>query len=62
MLFQSEQGTLDTDTWSGLRGSVSMVSSTEPALQWWQAAAPMFNPNIRAFVEQEVYHRKDDAP
>ena len=50
MYFQSEEGTLDAETWIGIRESIFMVLRTEPAARWWEERGRMFNRKFRSFV------------
>ena len=51
MHFQSEEGTLDTDTWLGIRDSIFLLIGTEPARRWWSERGRLFNVKFRQFVE-----------
>ena len=51
MHFQSEEGTLDTGTWLGIRDSIFLLIGTEPAARWWSERGRLFNPSFRQFVE-----------
>ncbi|MGI9626565.1 MAG: hypothetical protein ACR2QM_07005 [Longimicrobiales bacterium] len=51
MFFQSEEGTLDADTWLGIRDSIFLLVGTEPARRWWSSRGRLFNPSFRQFVE-----------
>ena len=52
MYFQSEEGTLDADTWIGIRESIFIVLGTEPSDRWWKTRRRMFNTDFRRFVDR----------
>ena len=54
MHFQSEEGTLDTDTWLGIRDSIFVVIGTEPAARWWSERGRLFNASFRQFIEARL--------
>jgi len=51
MHFQSEEGTLDADTWLGIRDSIFLLIGTEPSRRWWSERRRLFNASFRQFVE-----------
>ena len=51
MHFQSEEGTLDVETWLGIRDSIFLLIGTEPARHWWSERGRLFNVKFRQFVE-----------
>lgn len=51
MHFQSEEGTLDRDTWRGLRDSIFLLIGTEPAKRWWNERGRLFNASFQQFIE-----------
>jgi hypothetical protein len=52
MYFQSEEGTLDADTWLGIRESIFIVLGTEPSDRWWRDRGRMYNTDFRRFVDE----------
>ena len=61
MFFHSEQGTLQRDSWHGIRVSLEEILATEPAQRWWSLNAHRFNPTFRDYVAAELLAKEEAA-
>ena len=54
MFFQSEQGTLQHESWMGLRSTLRAIVQSREGRDWWTQSAERFNPRFREFVLQSL--------
>ncbi len=54
VFFHSEQGTLDIESWAGIRESLKVSLSNAGVQEFWEHNAHLYNPRFRAFVESEL--------
>ena len=54
VFFHSEQGTLDMESWAGIRESLKVTLSSAGIREFWEHNAHVYNPRFRAFVESEL--------
>ena len=59
MFFHSEQGTLQRESWHGIRATLADGLSTSLTQRWWSENAHRFNPAFRAYVEAELLGKGD---
>jgi hypothetical protein len=57
VFFQSEQGTLQAETWTGIRESLSELFRTPGFRSWWERRTGYFNATFRDFLERNVLQR-----
>jgi hypothetical protein len=61
MFFHSEQGTLQRESWHGIRVTLEELLATEPAQRWWSLNAHRFNPTFRDYVVAELLGKEEAA-
>jgi hypothetical protein len=59
MYFHSEQGTLQRESWHGIRATLADALSSSVTQRWWSENAKRFNPAFRAYVEAELLGKGD---
>ena len=52
VFFQSEQGTLQAETWTGIRQSLGELFRTPGFRSWWRRRTEHFNPSFRDFLQR----------
>lgn len=52
VFFQTEQGTVEAETWTGIRGNLITVFRAPGFQTWWKRQTRYFNPAFRDFLEQ----------
>ena len=57
VFFQSEQGTLQAESWEGIRESLKLILRGQGARQFWDENRSVFNSRFRTFVESELLER-----
>jgi hypothetical protein len=57
VFFQSEQGTLQAESWEGIREFLRSVLEGQGARQFWDENSFAFNSRFRRFVETELLDR-----
>jgi hypothetical protein len=57
VFFQSEQGTLQVESWEGIREFLRSVLQSQGARQFWDENSFAFNSRFRTFVESELLER-----
>ena len=54
LLYQTQQGILEPESWAGLREFLKYVFSQPGVAQWWKNSRNLFNPNMQEFIEREL--------
>ena len=54
VFFHSEQGTLQMDSWVGIRESLKVNFQIFGVREFWEQNDNLFNPRFRSFVESEL--------
>jgi len=54
VFFHSQQGTLQMDSWVGIRESLKAILLSSGAREFWEQDAGVFDPRFRAFVQSEL--------
>ncbi len=57
VFFQSEQGTLQFESWEGIREFLRSVLQSQGARQFWDENSFAFNSRFRTFIESELLKR-----
>ncbi len=57
VFFQSEQGTLEAESWEGIRESLKVILRGQGGRQFWDENSHVFNSRFRTFVESELLER-----
>jgi hypothetical protein len=52
--FHSQQGTLDMESWEGIRESLKGMLQGPAVREFWEGNAGVYNSRFRAFVESEL--------
>ena len=52
--FQSEQGTLNMESWEGIRESLKHMLDGRAVREFWEGNAGSYNSRFRAFVDSEL--------
>ena len=59
MFFHSEQGTLQRESWQGIRMTLADTLATSLGQRWWSENALRFNPSFRTYVGAELLGKGD---
>ena len=59
MFLQSEQGTLQRESWHGIHITLENTLGSPSGHRWWSEAAQRFDPAFRAYVEVEVLGNRE---
>lgn len=57
VFFRSEQGTLQAESWEGIREFLRSVLEGQGAQQFWEENSSSFNSRFRTFVDSELLER-----
>ena len=57
VFFQSEQGTLQLESWEGIREFLRSVLQSQGVREFWDENSLAFNSRFRTFVESELLER-----
>jgi hypothetical protein len=57
VFFQSEQGTLQLESWEGIREFLRSVLQSQGAREFWDENSSAFNSRFRTFVDSELLER-----
>ena len=60
--FHSEQGTLQMETWMGIRESLRRTLQGSGARELWGRDAHLYNPRFRSFIEAEILPSVEGRP
>lgn len=59
VFFQSEQGTLQQESWRGLEGTLRGLARSAAGRQWWSEFHDRFNPRFQVFVRERLLDPPD---
>jgi len=59
MFFHSEQGTLQRESWQGIRMTLADTLATSLGQRWWSESSHRFNSSFRAYVDAELLGNGD---
>ena len=62
LVYQTEQGMLDPESWEGLREALRRIFSHPGAVDWWRQSSHAFNRPLQDFVERELLHSDHEPP
>ncbi len=54
IIYQARRGSLDPESWEGIREHLKWAVSHPGTVAWWKRARNLFNRQLREFVEQEL--------
>ena len=54
LVYQTEQGLLDPDSWEGLREALRRIFARPGAVAWWEQSRHAFNRPLQNFVYHEL--------
>jgi hypothetical protein len=54
VVYQTEQGILDRQSWEGFQEALKRIFSHPGAVAWWQRSRHAFNRQLQEFVEREL--------
>ena len=54
LVYQTEQGLLDPDSWEGLREALRRIFARPGAVAWWEQSRHAFNRPLQNFVDHEL--------
>ena len=54
LVYQTEQGLLDPDSWEGLREALRRIFARPGAVAWWHQSRHAFNRPLQNFVDHEL--------
>jgi len=59
--FQTELGTLQSNSWAGIELTLKLAISSPLGAVWWATSSPRFNPQFRAYVESNLIAERPNA-
>jgi hypothetical protein len=62
LVYQTEQGMLDPDSWEGLREALRRIFAHPGTVAWWTRSQHAFNGPLRRFVERELLSGGRESP
>jgi hypothetical protein len=62
LVYQTEQGMLDPESWEGFREALGRMFSHPGIVTWWQQSRHAFNRPLRDFVEGELLRSDPEFP
>ncbi len=54
IIYQARHGSLDPESWEGIRAHLRWALSHPGTVAWWKRAQNLFNRELRDFVEREL--------
>lgn len=62
LVYQTDQGLLDPDSWEGLREALRRIFARPGTVAWWQQSRHAFNRPLQNFVDRELIKRDPADP
>lgn len=54
MFFQSDQGTLQKESWLGLESTLDAILSSQNGRSWWNVTRERFNPRFQLYIRERL--------